>query len=137
MTRYMFDTNVCIDLIRGRDRTLAARIAALEPGQSLLSSISLAELQCGVAKCRTPETAIDALTEFCTAFDILSFDTSAAEVYGHIRAELENAGTPIGPLDTLIAAHALAADCTLVTNNENEFRRVRNLTIENWIDPQR
>jgi tRNA(fMet)-specific endonuclease VapC len=70
--------------------------------------------------------------EFCAPLEILPFDSFAASVYGTTRAALEQAGTPIGPLDTLIAAHALALKAILVTNNQREFKRVPNLHVENW-----
>jgi tRNA(fMet)-specific endonuclease VapC len=70
--------------------------------------------------------------DFCAALEIVPFDDRAAAIYGRVRAELERAGQPIGPLDTLIASHALALNMTLATSNEREFRRVANLRIENW-----
>ena len=73
------------------------------------------------------------LVAFCAPLAILPFDDRAGHTYGRVRTELERGGTPIGPLDTLIAAHALAQNVTLVTNNEREFSRVVGLPIENWI----
>jgi tRNA(fMet)-specific endonuclease VapC len=64
--------------------------------------------------------------------EIVSFDAEAANCYGRIRAELVSKGTPIGPLDTMIAAHAQSLGCTIVTNNVREFKRVKDLKIENW-----
>ena len=73
-----------------------------------------------------------ALLEFLVPFSVLAFDDSAARVYGRIRAALERQGPPIGPMDMLIAAHALSEDLVLVTKNEREFRRVPGLSVENW-----
>jgi tRNA(fMet)-specific endonuclease VapC len=73
-----------------------------------------------------------ALAQFIAPFEILKFDDQAAKVYGEIRADLETKGTIIGPLDTMIAAHALCINATLITNNVKEFSRVKNLVIENW-----
>jgi tRNA(fMet)-specific endonuclease VapC len=85
-----------------------------------------------VAKSRSQRNR-DALGAFLASFEIAPFDLDAAWVYGDIRAELQRRGMPIGPLDLLIAAHALALDATLITNNEREFKRVPRLRIENWI----
>ncbi len=65
---------------------------------------------------------------------ILSFDSLAAESYGKVRADLEKVGTPIGPLDMMIAGHALSRDLVVVTNNIKEFRKVKGLKIENWVE---
>jgi tRNA(fMet)-specific endonuclease VapC len=73
------------------------------------------------------------LAEFCAPLAILPFGELAAETYGRVRAELERAGTPIGPLDTLIASHALSHQLTLITNNDREFRQVAGLSVENWL----
>ena len=73
-----------------------------------------------------------ALDKFLTPLEILNFNHLAAVAYGKIRAELEKKGSPIGPLDTLIASHAMSLNMTLVTNNEKEFERIPNLKIENW-----
>ena len=75
------------------------------------------------------------IVAFCAPLAIEPFDALAAEVYGTIRATLEAAGTPIGPLDTLIAAHALSIDATVVTANVREFKRVPGLRVENWLAP--
>ena len=98
-----------------------------------LSSITLAELQYGVARSARPAHHETLLIQFCAPLAILPFDDRAGRPYGCVRAELERAGTPIGPLDTLIAAHALAVNVTLVTNNEREFSRVVGLAVENWM----
>lgn len=98
-----------------------------------ISAITLAELQYGAAKSTRPTHHAALLAEFCAPLTILPFDHLAVEVYGQLRATLEQAGTPIGPLDTQIAAHALSEHMILVTNNEKEFRRVAGLKVENWM----
>ena len=87
----------------------------------------------GVAKSSNPARHRALLVEFCAPLAIEPFDGVAAETYGRLRSELESAGTPIGPLDTLIASHALSIGVTLITNNEREFRRVPGLNVENWL----
>lgn len=129
----MLDTNICIELLRGSAAHVASRMQKHEIDEIAISSITLAELQYGVAKSARPAHHETLLIEFCAPLAILPFDDRAGQTYGCMRAELERAGTPIGPLDTLIAAHALAMNITLVTNNEREFNRVVGLAVENWI----
>jgi tRNA(fMet)-specific endonuclease VapC len=133
MIRLMLDTNVCVELLRGRAPGVLKRLRRLAIDEVAISSITLAELQCGVAKSARPARHELLLAEFCAPLVIPPFDSLAAEVYGRTRAQLERIGKPIGPLDTLIAAHALALDVTLVTNNEREFGRVPGLRVENWL----
>ncbi len=133
MIRFMLDTNVCIDVLRRNDREILRHFDSCQVGEIAISSITLAELQHGVFKGNNPARNLDILVDFCAPLEILPFDDQVAETYGRVRAALERAGTPIGPLDTLIAAHALSIDCTLVTNNEDEFRQVADLAVENWM----
>jgi tRNA(fMet)-specific endonuclease VapC len=97
-----------------------------------VSSITVAELQYGVAKSTRPEQTALALAALLAPLDVLAFDDGAAAVYGAVRAGLERTGTPIGSMDLLIAAHALALGRTVVTNNTREFSRVAGLKVENW-----
>ena len=133
MTRYLLDPNVCVELLRGRVPALFARLRSFEIDEISISSITLAELQYGVAKSARPARHAELLAQFCAPLAILPFDNIAAETYGRARAELERAGMSIGPLDTLIAAHALSLGLTLVTNTEREIRRVAGLPVENWL----
>ena len=96
-----------------------------------ISSISVAELYFGAFKSGSARN-LSALKHFLEPLEIADFDLAAAQAYGSLRQTLENAGQPIGPLDTQIAAHALALDVTLVTNNGREFSRVPGLKLENW-----
>lgn len=90
-------------------------------------------MEFGVQKSQFPQRNQQALTQFLLPLEIVNFDRAAAVVYGNLRATLEKRGTPIGSLDTLIAAHALSLQVTLITNNIREFNRVSNLKLDNWI----
>ena len=133
--RYMLDTNVLIYVLNAQPRHQAVleRFDRESPDDLVVSSITLAELRFGIEKSRRRETNRKALQEALDALNVLPFDTRAAETYGSVRAGLEAGGKPIGPLDTLIAAHALSLDLTLVTRNTREFARVRRLRTDNWI----
>lgn len=130
--RYLLDTNIIIYTMKRRPPQVAARFAERRADELCLSSISLAELLFGAAKSQQPAKALEAIASLGQALDIAPFDDAAAQAYGPLRAELERQGRPIGALDTLIAAHALALDATLVTHNVNEFARVPGLRVEDW-----
>jgi tRNA(fMet)-specific endonuclease VapC len=132
MIEYLLDTNICIYIIKRKPVQVFERFKKLSFGTIGISSITLAELQYGIMKSSIPERNREALEIFLTPLEIIDFDYSATVEYGKIRAELERGGTPIGPLDTLIAAHAISLDLTLITNNEKEFSRIIGLKIENW-----
>jgi tRNA(fMet)-specific endonuclease VapC len=131
--RYLLDTNICIYLIKGQPRQVLQKFTALSVGEIGVSSITVAELHHGVQKSQHVAKNQQALEQFLLPLVIADFDAKAAQVYGQIRAALERQGTPIGPLDILIAAHALSLDTTLVTNNVKEFSRVPDLRIANWV----
>lgn len=133
--RYMLDTNIFIYLCKAKHPAIADQVRAYGPGDIVISSITLAELEFGIAKSGKPDKNRRHFQEFLLPFDILPFDSGAAVEYGMVRRHLEQAGSPIGPLDTLIASHALALGVVLVTNNEREFSRVPGLKIENWCFP--
>ena len=129
---YLLDTNICIYIIKKRPINVFEKFRSLSVGSIGISSITLAELQYGIMKSSNPEKNQEALDKFLTPLEILDFDYKATTEYGKVRADLEKKGTPIGPLDTLIASHAKSLDLTLVTNNEREFDRISGLKIENW-----
>jgi len=129
---YLLDTNICIYIIKRKPLKVLERFNNLTLGALGVSSITVAELQYGIMKSSNPEKNQEALDKFLIPLEILDFDFKATIEYGKIRAELEKKGMPIGPLDTLIASHALSLDLTLVTNNEKEFERISELKIENW-----
>ena len=131
--KYMLDTNICIYAIKHKPETVIKRFLAHDPDEMCISSITYAELMYGVEKSQAVDKNRIAMSLFLSPITILKFSDRAAEEYGQIRAELERKGTPIGPMDMLIAAHAKAEKLILVTNNVREFERVQNLKIENWV----
>ena len=135
MIRYLLDTSICIDLLRGVSKAAARRLDLCDLDEVGLSAITLAELQHGAVKSSDPQRNLRAVCDFAAALEVFAFDDRAATAYGQVRGELERAGRPIGPLDTLIGSHALALGATLVTGNEREFSRVAGLGVENWTRP--
>ena len=129
---YMLDTNICIFAIKKRPVTILANLQTHKPSDICISSITYAELCHGVEKSQARDRNRLALTMFLSNISIIPFDESVAMEYGRVRAALEKNGTPIGPLDTQIAAHAKSLGMTLVTNNTREFGRVKGLMIEDW-----
>jgi len=130
--KYLLDTNICIYIIKRKPTIVLEKFRELPLGNVAISAITLAELEYGIRKSANPDRNLEALNQFLVPLDIIAFDYDATTAYGKIRADLEKKGTPIGPLDMLIAAHALSLDITLVTNNEKEFNRIAELKIENW-----
>lgn len=130
--RRMLDTNVCVHLIRRRPPQVLQRFEGYEVGEIGVSSVTAAELRYGAEKSPRPKQNREALDAFLLPLEVLAFGPEEAAAYGRVRATLEGAGTPIGPLDTLIAAHALSLGVVLVTNNVREFSRVPGLDVEDW-----
>lgn len=130
--KYMLDTNICIYAIKHKPPEVIKNFLKHNPDEMCISSITYSELMHGVEKSQAVERNRMAITLFLSSIAILSFDSYAAEEYGKIRADLEKKGTPIGPMDMLIASHARAEGLTLVTNNTREFFRVKDLKIEDW-----
>ncbi|MGH8547834.1 MAG: type II toxin-antitoxin system tRNA(fMet)-specific endonuclease VapC [Methylococcales bacterium] len=128
----MLDTDICIYAIKNRPPQVLARLRAHEADGIGLSSISVAELFFGAVKSGSAKN-LTALRRFLAPLELADFVPRAAEVYGNLRAALEQAGTPIGPLDTQIAAHALALGAVLVSNHTREFARVPSLALQNWM----
>ena len=128
----MLDTNICIYAIKHKPPEVIKNFLSHDPDDLCISSITYAELMHGVEKSMAIEKNRVAITMFLSPISILDFDVYAAEEYGRIRADLERKGTPIGPMDMLIAAHAKSEDLILVTNNTREFERVNDLTVEDW-----
>lgn len=130
--KFMLDTNICIYAIKHRPPEVLAGLRRHEADGLGVSSITVAELFFGVAKSGSLRNR-SALSQFLEPLEIADFDRAAAVAYGSLRALLEAAGTPIGPLDTQIAAHALALGVTLVSRNTREFARVPGLSLANWV----
>lgn len=129
---YLLDTNVCIYLKRNQPAAVVEVFQALGPGDVGISSITLAELEYGVSKSRHFERDRHVLDELLQIIEVVPFDVAAARHFGEIRAALELIGTPIGPFDTQIAAHARSLDVTLVTHDTREFERVPGLSVVDW-----
>ena len=132
--RYMLDTNICIYAIKHKPPQVFQKLQEHDPAEICISSITYAELIHGVEKSQAIEKNRLALALLLSNIEILDFDSKAADEYGKIRADLEKKGTPIGPLDMMIAGHAKSLNYTVVTNNIGEFKRVVDLKIDNWAE---
>jgi tRNA(fMet)-specific endonuclease VapC len=130
--KYLLDTNTCIRYLNRRSTFIIRKLGSLSPDDIAVCSIVKAEMFAGAGKSNTPQQTRAKQEFFLNRFVSLTFDDKAADVYGTIRAQLEKAGTPIGPLDTLIAAIALTNSLILVTHNTGEFGRVAGLKFEDW-----
>ena len=128
---YLLDTDICIYILNKRPPNVSRKFKEVKAENVTLSSITVAELLYGAQKSRSGERNRRALAQFMAALGTANFTAETAQVYAMLRASLERQGTPIGPLDTLIAAHALSLDATLVTNNTREFAIVPDLPLEN------
>lgn len=129
---YMLDTNICIYAMKNKPEKVLQRLKEEINDGVCISPITLAELEYGMKHSSNPAKNEQALLRFLLPFDVLPFGAAAASEYGEIRAYLQKAGTPIGAMDMLIAAHAKSEDIVLVTNNTREFERVVGLELENW-----
>jgi len=130
---YMLDTDICVYVAKQRYYPqVLARFNRLKFGDVGMSIVSYGELRFGAQKSDSPNEAIRQLSTFLEAVPVLTMESATAEYYGRLRCELERQGKPIGTNDLWIAAHCLQLGLTLVTNNEREFSRIPDLTIENW-----
>lgn len=130
---FVLDTNICIHVINRRPASVRARMAAVPSRALAVSAVTAHELSYGVLRSERRAENLERLRVFLSGIVVLPFDGAAAARAAEVRADLARAGTPIGPLDTLIAGHALAVEATLVTNNTREFARVPDLRLENWL----
>ena len=128
----MLDTNIVSEFARNPQGAAAKRAREVDPSKICVSVITASELRYGCAKKGSPKLAHN-IEAILNSLKVLPFNEPADKAYGVIRAELESAGTPIGPNDLLIAAHAQANDAVLVTANLREFTRVHGLQVENWL----
>lgn len=128
----LLDTNTCIYIINAKPPSVLERFRQYRMGDIGLCSVVAAELAFGVAKSDS-ERNRQALEMFLAPLIILPFDTAAVWIYGDLRANLERRGTPIGSLDTMIAAHALSQQALLISNNTREFSKVPDLQLDNWV----
>lgn len=129
---HLLDTCICVFLIRRKSRDLQARFEAHAVGDIGISSITESDLRFGAEKSADPERNHRQLDRLLLTLPVLPYDSACSFHYGGIRAHLEKAGTPIGSMDLLIAAHARALGLTLVTHNTREFSRVPGLHWEDW-----
>ncbi|MBD2526971.1 type II toxin-antitoxin system VapC family toxin [Nostoc sp. FACHB-133] len=132
--RYLLDTNICIYLIKQKPKKVLDRFQTLSISDLGISSITVAELEYGVAKSQQQEKNRIALMQFLLPLEIVEFNQATATIYGSIRSDLESKGLIIGAMDMLIASHAVSLGVTLVTNNVREFSRISTLLLENWIE---
>ena len=132
---YLLDTNTCVLLIRQKLPQVLAKLTSHPIADIGISAITVAELQYGVQKSSRPAHNQQALDLFLLPLTIIPFDENDAMAYGQIRANLEAQDSPIGALDTFIAAQAVQYNLILVTNNVREFARVPGLAIEDWTKP--
>jgi len=130
--RYLLDTNVCIEILRGRDVALKAHLATRNLQNLVLCSVVWAELHFGARLAKNPVQEFARLRHAFGHWPRLPFDDVAAEAYGDIRAYLQRTGRMIGANDLLIAATAQSRELILVTHNTSEFSRVPDLSIEDW-----
>ena len=130
---YLLDTNICIYIIKKKPVDVLKTLKTKSKKNIYVSSITIAELEYGVAKSQFPEKNKIALIEFLSIFNILPFDDIDAVEFGMIKTDLEKKVKIIGPMDLLIAGQAKSKKLILVTNNIKEFERVEGLKIENWV----
>jgi len=130
--KYLLDTNICIYIIKKQPPLVIQRLTKTSINDIAISAITCSELEYGVSKSKHQAKNKIALMEFLAPLNILPYTEASAAKYGEIRAYLEQKGIIIGNMDMLIAAHAMAENLTIVTNNEKEFTRISNLRIENW-----
>jgi tRNA(fMet)-specific endonuclease VapC len=128
---FILDTDTCIYALK-HDENVIQHLLSTPREDVSVSVITEAELRTGAAKSSSPIKTLHLIENFLRPLTLIEFTSDDAIAYAGVRAKLERAGTPIGPLDTLIASQAVGRKLTLVTNNQREFRRVHGLTIANW-----
>ena len=132
MLKYLLDTNTVIYTVKNRPREVRQRFTQ-HANQMAISAVTLGELIYGAEKSSQPERNLADIDSMAARLEVLPFDEAAAKHFGQVRAELANAGTPIGPYDQMIAGHARSLGLILVTNNTREFIRVAGIRLENWV----
>ena len=132
MKRYMLDTDMCSYIIKEHPESVRQRLRKLAMEQLCVSVVTYAEMIYGVERSSSKRVNRPIVEDFVRHLDVMDWDTKAADQYGVIRAELETAGTPIGAMDMMIAAHAKSIKAVLVTNNQKHFTKIKGLKIDNW-----
>ena len=131
--KYLIDTNICIYIMNNHPPEMFEKFKHVGVGEVGISSISISELYYGAFKGTKIKQNIQRLEEFLFPFEVLKYDENASREYGRIRSLLEKKGQVIGPLDMLIAAHAMSNKLIVITNNIKEFERINSLRVENWV----
>jgi len=131
--KYLLDTNICIYIIKKKPEEVIKRFLKMKPDSIGISSITVSELYYGVAKSSKPNENTIALEQFILPLTVINYNKEDSIAYGKLRARLEQKGKLIGAMDMLIAAQALSRDLILVTNNGREFKKIEELSTENWI----
>lgn len=129
--RRTLDTNICSDVLRRHPPEMVERFRRLDRGELWLSAIVAAELRFGAEKLGSSRFR-GAVEAWLAGFELLSWPLEATHHYARLRAQLEARGTPVGNLDLMIAAHALAEDSVVITNNAREFHRIPGIAVEEW-----
>jgi len=130
---FLLDTNICIFLIKKKSTILLDKLKKNYNKGIFISSLTLAELEFGIENSEHKEKNKLSLFEFLSIFEILPFEQSDTQAFGIIKADLKKSGNLIGSIDALLAAQAISRNLTFITNNTKEFKRVKNLKIEDWI----
>lgn len=138
MSVYLLDTNICIFLLNQRSsfENIIQHMDGMSREDIGISAITVAELEYGIAASKKQSDNTKRLERFLLDFEVIDFTRASASAYGLVRSDLQAQGMPIGPVDFFIAAHALALNATLVTNNVREFERVPCLRLEDWTLPK-
>lgn len=134
---YMLDTNICSFIMRQQPEAVIRRLeqVALRNHRIVVSAITYAEMRFGAIGKKASPRHSQLVDAFCARLDaVLAWDRAAVDATAEIKAALAAVGTPIGPNDTAIAGHAVAAGAILVTNNVREFERVKGLVLEDWVN---
>ncbi len=131
MTPYLLDTNIASCIIKGNSPAVDRRLVKVAMAQLAISAVTEGELRFGAARLPRAARLHSLIEEFLLRVAILPWDSDAARQYGQLRATLEREGQPMGNLDVMIAAHALAVNAVLVTN-DHAFVRIKKLKIEDW-----
>jgi tRNA(fMet)-specific endonuclease VapC len=131
--RYMLDTTMCSYILKNHPIAVKQKFEEVGVGALCISAIVLAELYYGAARHPKDIVIRREIDNFVSRLIVIPWDENAADHYGAIWASLEKAGTPVGAMDMLIAAHAKSCAATLVTNNRREFDRIKGLTVVNWV----
>ncbi|TGN08695.1 type II toxin-antitoxin system tRNA(fMet)-specific endonuclease VapC [Leptospira ilyithenensis] len=129
---FLLDTNICIFLIKKKNTVLLDKLKKNYNKGIFISSLTLAELEFGIENSEQKEKNRFSLIEFLSIFEILPFEQSDTQAFGIIKADLKKSGNLIGSADALLAAQAISKNLTFITNNTKEFKRIKNLKVEDW-----